>query len=1045
MNHLIPEPLVNSLLNDQVILFLGSGASIGAASAAGPRPPTGNQLRDTLCDKFLGGSLKDRSLAEIADYVSNEYDLLTLQAYIRELFIDLQPAAFHSLIPLFPWHAIVTTNYDLIIEQTYSNSQKKVRDIETFVKNGDKIDVKLRKGHDKIAHIKLHGCIDHATDTSIPLILSTEQFSKFRTNRDRLFERLKDLARQCSIVFCGYSISDPNIREILFDLTDLGIERPRYYMVKPTIDGFEERYWSKHRITLISADFETFLTSLLSRTSELGRVTASLSLPGSTTLNGFYRTSAPAESQKLITFLKEDVTHVRIGMSVAGEGAKQFYSGYDRGWWPIEQQLDVYRDVLDSIAVDAILKPLDHKNTVDLFVIKGPAGNGKTVALKRIAWDAANDYEQLVLYLNDGGALNRDCIQEIYDLTGKRQVILVDHVALAVDEVAALLEFAKKRQIPLTLIATERDNEWNVRCEPLERYLNNEFAVAYLTGKEIKQLLQKLEQHRCLGELENKTPEFRYNAFAQRAQRQLLVALHEVTLGQPFEQIIKDEYDRVLPDKARYMYLDICTLNRLGVPVRAGLVARITGISFERFETEFFLPLEHLVKTYKHPYLSDHLYEARHPYVAELVFAQALKSAEDRFEQIVRLLRGLNIDYSSDNDAFYTLIKGRNIAEVFPSVELGRKLFEVAHEVAKQSAFVFHQEAVFEMAHKGGQLVRAQRAIDRASELAPWDKTIQHSVANLKRRSAVEARTPLERDKLRKDAMTMLSGMLEDDSDNPHGLYTYAQLIVDELYDLLDAGKEEPDTMVDRKIGEIVKQYERCSSISAQRFPENEQFLLLEERFLTLLKKNDKAEKALQRAYNSNPRNEFIASRLAARLLSSDRFADAKSVLVKSLEQNPGGRLLHLKMAMFLMKYGSGTEKRLIQDHLRKSFTDGDGNYNAQFWYAREVFLNGDFPTASRLFDQLSSAFMSSQMRNEVRGAVRAETGEPVRYRGEVATLEVGYGFLKSPSFPLDIFTQSKDSEAEHWTQVQRYGKVSFELAFTMRGPRAVRVSPIFF
>ena len=224
MQQLIPEPLVNSLLNDQVILFLGAGASLLAVSDKGLGPPSAEELRNMLCDKFLAGELKDRPLAEIADYVVNEYDQQTLQQYIRDLFIQFKPAEFHKLIPLFPWNTIVTTNYDLVVERAYEGSTKKIREIEVFVKNGDKIDLKLRHGHDRIAYIKLHGCINHASDMSIPLILTNEQLSKFRSNRDRLFERLKDLGTQFSIVFCGYSLADSNIRDILFDLTDLGIE-----------------------------------------------------------------------------------------------------------------------------------------------------------------------------------------------------------------------------------------------------------------------------------------------------------------------------------------------------------------------------------------------------------------------------------------------------------------------------------------------------------------------------------------------------------------------------------------------------------------------------------------------------------------------------------------------------------------------------------------------------------------------------------------------------------------------------------------------------
>lgn len=1038
----IPEPLINQVLGNQAVLFLGAGASAGAKSSNGDTPPLGNTLRDSICDKFLGGSLKDRSLAEISDYVINEYDLITLQEYVRETFLPFGPSDFHEKIPLFPWHAIVTTNYDLVVERAYERSRNKIREIEPYIKNGEKIDVRLRKSHDRIAYIKLHGCINSYSDTSIPLILSNEQLSRFRDNRDRLFQRFRDLGQQCSIVFCGYSLADSNIRDILYDLTDLNIERPRYYLVKRSTDEYERRYWEKNRFTVIESDFASFLDALHARTTELGRVTATLNLPGSTTLNTFYKTTSPTESSELIRFLGTDVTHIRIGMSVSGDSASNFYSGYDKGWWGVEQGLDIYRDVLDSIVVEAILKPHEKATGVDLFVIKGPAGNGKTVALKRIAWDAANDYEQLVLFLNEDGALNRQCIQEIYDLTGKRIIIFVDHVALYVDDVQALLAFAKSRKIPLTIIASERDNEWNVRCEDLEAYLSNEFSIGYLSAKEIRQLIAKLEQYKCLGQLQGKSPEARIAAFEKQAQRQLLVALHEVTQGRPFEQIIKDEYERIIPDAARFLYLDICTLNRLGVSVRAGLIARISGITFEHFAKDFFSPLEHLVTTTKHPYLNDHLYAARHPHVAELVFAQALANPEDRFDQIVRLLKGINVDYTSDNEAFHSLIKGRAIGDIFASAELGRKLFEIARQVAKGSPFVFQQEAIFEMNHNAGSLTRAQKAIDQALQLAPWDRSIQHTAANLKRRHAMKARTPLERETLRKEAMSMLSGALDRDNNQPHGLYTYAQLLVDELEELLDVEHEDPasSSAEDRRIAEIVKGFENAITNGRQRFPRNEQFSLLEGRFLTLLNQHGKAERALIKAFDTNPRNEFIASRLAAKFEASARIDEAKAVLGKCLEANPGGRLIHLKLALHLMKHGTQSESPLILDHLRKSFTDGDANLMAQFWYGRELFVQGRYPESKGIFDRLYEVPMSPALRNEVRGRLRDSGGNVKVFSGEFVAFEMSFGFIKSSTFPVDIFAQSKDSDEAEWSKFSRHEKVRFSVAFTMRGPRAISV-----
>ena len=39
--------------------------------------------------------------------------------------------------------------------------------------------------------------------------------------------------------------------------------------------------------------------------------------------------------------------------------------------------------------------------------------------------------------------------------------------------------------------------------------------------------------------------------------------------------------------------------------------------------------------------------------------------------------------------------------------------------------------------------------------------------------------------------------------------------------------------------------------------------------------------------------------------------------------------------------------------HMRSSFTSGDNNYEAQFWYARELFLQKHFDEAKEVFNNL--------------------------------------------------------------------------------------------
>ncbi len=991
-------------------------------------------MRDELSDRFLNGDLKDRTLANVADIVVSEYDRDTLQSFIHEILEPFQPADFHKIIPLIPWQSIVTTNYDLIIERAYASVPDRVCEIIPYLRHGDKIDYKLSLNPRAICYMKLHGCVSNHGDRTHPIVLSKEQLSRYRKSRDRLIDRFQSYAEQFHVIFAGYSINDSHVREVLFDLTGSEIDRPRYYFVSPNQSRYDVSYWAANRITVLNADFETFLLTLNDQLIGNRRKLATIVLRGETTLRSHYKTANPVESDLLHAFLDKDVWHIHFGMSANGKPPAEFYSGYDDSWWPIEQCFDISRRITDSIIVEAILD--DSKQLFRFFLIRGPAGNGKTVALKRVAWDAAIDYEKVVLYLREGGALKFDAIREAFDLTGKRLYIFIDHAALYVDEIEALAAFAKRNKIPITAIVTERDNEWNTRCENLDSLVSNDFPVPYLNKQEIHLLLKKLEEHDCLNHLADLSPEDRFSAFHDRAQRQLLVALHETTLGKPFEEIVLDEYERIYPAQARVLYLDICTLNRLDVPVRAGLISRVSGVSFARFKEAFFSPLEHIVRYYDHPYLPDAMFEARHAHVAGIVFDHVLKNAEERYDQLVRLLAHLNIEYKSDLEAFRSLMRGHSIVDAFPSAELGRRLFEIAIENVGRDAFLLQQYGIFEMNHKGGDLARAERWLRDALEIAPWDQSIRHTYANLCRRRSLVAKTDLEKEQLRKEARRYLPEVKDRKEDRPHGRYTKTQLALDELKELLQRVSPQNLGEYQRVIEEKIKEIEQNLAYGLQHFPKRENFLVLESEFLQAIFENDAAVSALKKAFERNPRNELVASRLASTLMRDGKMDEGLAIMKRCLEQNPASKLIHYRIARHYIDQPSKASSRFVIDHLMRSFSPGDQNFEARFWLARELFVQGQIADASRYFEETKEAKISPKVRHQLRGFVTVEGNDRI-FRGEIVRMEASYCWISCPEFGTKIFAHVSQSDASVWEELRLGMEVSYKIGFNMRGPQA--------
>ena len=134
----LPPGLISAVRDQSAILFLGAGATKGAVHPTGKQAPSSNQIRDQLSDKFLNGKLKDKTLNQVAELCISETDLFKVQTYIRDIFIDFSPADFHRLITQYFWHAIVTTNFDLIVERAYADPSGRKQEIVPFTKNGQR-------------------------------------------------------------------------------------------------------------------------------------------------------------------------------------------------------------------------------------------------------------------------------------------------------------------------------------------------------------------------------------------------------------------------------------------------------------------------------------------------------------------------------------------------------------------------------------------------------------------------------------------------------------------------------------------------------------------------------------------------------------------------------------------------------------------------------------------------------------------------------------------------------------------------------------------
>ena len=958
---------------------------------------------------------------------------MAVQEFVATKFRDLSPAEFQKDIASLKWRAIATTNFDRVIEKAYRDNKERLQSLVPILSDQDRVDDKLRRSR-QLAYLKLHGCVSVTQREDLPLILTFDQYAAYRQNRNYVFQRLEGLAREYPIVFVGHQIQDVNLRAVLGSVSDPKESRPRYFLVAPDLSDIDVRFWETKRITSLQGTLEDLVKALCTKIPKLSReLSRFVEVDHPVTRRFRIRKEVPPT---ISTMLEHDVEYVHRGMSTDAGTPDDFYRGFGLGWYPIKDGLDVRRRLTDTILHDVIIRPEDERPApADLYVVKAPAGAGKSVFLRRLAWEAAMEAEAVSLYVRPDARLSHEGLEELQRATGERIFIHWDNAAMNLGRVVSLMRFARRTGLRATVIVAERINEWNVSCGNLSRFVSDEFELRRLSQSEIDVLVSLLDRYECLGpNLNNKSHDERVEEFVRVADRHLLVALHEATRGAPLADILQDEFERIQPDRARQLYLTVCVLNRLRTPVRAGLISRVHDIPFEEFRSELFSPLDRVVRAYQYRVNGDYVYSARHPEIAQIVFNRVLWDVDDRLNEYLRIVGKLNLSYNTDRDSFRGLLRARALHELFPDRRHAEAIWERAEVVGSSEAYFFQQRANYERIRPDGNLDQAERFIERARELDPRDYSIVHTLAGICRARGESAKTAVARQRERRRARSLLRGLRDREGRDAYALTTLVRLELDNLRDLL----QDRDSS-DREIDEAIRAADRLVTEALQRHPDDQHLLNCEADFSALVADDARSLRALERASEANARDPFIANRLARALLRQGDVEGARGTLWGALEGNRSDLRLNFQYGEILRLAGEADADTLSY-YFERSFSPGDRNFEGQFWFARYAFESKERrlrEKSGETFRYLRSADLPHDVRMNVRDRLREDGHEGV-FQGVIERLEETYGSVRRDGAGDLMFIHRREVGEDVWSLLSLGERVCFAIGFAFSGPIAV-------
>lgn len=202
-----PKPLLEDLVNGRWLPVVGAGMSLNAKLPPPARMPLWHELGKAFTEKLQG-----YSPTSVLDGIS-AYEHEFGRARLIEQLVDLlhldraQPGLAHKEFCSLPFDIVCTTNFDFLLEKQYDLERQDNRTVHPVV-DEDQLSINISATGTLL--LKLHGDVRHPKR----LVVTEADYDGFLTSYPLIATYLANLLITKTAVFIGYSLDDPDFRQI---------------------------------------------------------------------------------------------------------------------------------------------------------------------------------------------------------------------------------------------------------------------------------------------------------------------------------------------------------------------------------------------------------------------------------------------------------------------------------------------------------------------------------------------------------------------------------------------------------------------------------------------------------------------------------------------------------------------------------------------------------------------------------------------------------------------------------------------------------------
>lgn len=1012
----LPLGLRHALEAGECVLFIGAGIGAHLTDKSGSHAPDGRALATLLADHFDIEIVGEPQLTKVSEIVEIRKGRPELIAFLREVLSDLQPDDNVKWLCSLSWRAIFTTNYDRGLQRAYDLTPDPPQNYKTMSATSDIVSYDNRFD---VPIYHLHGSLFDSESPNI--IITDEDYSKYKERRRMLFELLKKEFITSTILYIGYSNRDPNWNSVLTEISAefYPTSLPQSYRVDPYSDEIDiEILKVKKKILTLKSDFESFVSIASAAISDI-----------ESSADKAQKMKAQVPSDLIPAFDKHPSSTTRLLSSWTyvnqapfndKSNLNLFLQGDRPNWALIASENYFKRDIEDQIYEDLLDFATSSSKTARSRVILSPAGYGTTTFLMTLAVKLVKDRAGSVFFLKPNQDLIEGDVEFAASISEMRPFFFVDNASEQINNLNSIIQRFKETNTAAIFIIGERLNEWRqsystVNCP--------EYQIEALSDPEIDRLLDYLGSNFALNSLEHLDRDLQFSAIKKNYNKELIVALKEATESRSFDAILEDEYRGISDEVARMSYLIVCCFYQYGTYIRDSLLAELQDISLVDLHP-------HLSKSAEGVIIFDLIDEgkgifgarARHRKIANVVWERCAMSSE-KSRILNKCLDLLNLNYSTDVKAFESFIRSDHLVDSIGTLDGKIQFFEKSCKKDPNSPYVrqhysrmLMRENKFELA-----LSEVQNALNIDNKIRVLFHTKGLILANMV--SELESEE-LARKRLIQSEQAFRRGLNLNHRDH----YCYQRLA--QLYLIWAKRCTDRDESIDyiSKTEEIISE-----GLKNVRIRDS---LWIESANVQKYLGDDPAHlKALERAVSSSPGSIVPRYILGRTYRQARRYQGALDILRPNIINHPDEFRSFVEYA--LSSYYLGKEYKECISILGQSTLFGYGDPRFLAILGGMLFMDRSFSRADDVFNQATKRNFTAAELNRIqfKPVNPSNTSEFLRIDGVVISVKAGYSFIESSGYPKPFFCPGSKYKG---LLMQKGLRVSFLPVFTAKGIIAI-------